>query len=259
MSQSVVIKSNKYGITVVLSDAIPYEELKSAVADKFKQSAAFFKDADLAISFEGRELVEDQVEELIEIITSNSDINLVCIVDNDKTREGIFRKAFEKVVKPKPDRREQDRNDYEDMSRADSVDMAVPEDLESKGGQFYKGTLRSGQVIDSKTSVVILGDVNPDAKIISNGNIIVLGALKGMAYAGADGNSSAFVVALDMDPMQIRIGNYIARSDDKMDKRVRRVRLKRKETTMQPQIAFVEDGNIALGPITKKVLHDMPL
>lgn len=44
--------------------------------------------------------------------------------------------------------------------------------------QFYRGTLRSGQVISSESSVTIIGDVNPGAKIISQGNIVILGALK---------------------------------------------------------------------------------
>ena len=70
-------------------------------------------------------------------------------------------------------------------------------------------------MLESVSSVVIVGDVNPGAKIISQGNIIVLGALKGNAYAGAAGDSNCFIVALEMDPIQIQIGDILAKSPDK--------------------------------------------
>ena len=40
------------------------------------------------------------------------------------------------------------------------------------------------------------------------GNVIVLGSLKGNIFAGASGNENAFIVAPDMDPMQIKIAEY---------------------------------------------------
>ena len=49
------------------------------------------------------------------------------------------------------------------------------------------------QVIECKTSIVVLGDVNPGAKIIAKGNIVVLGSLRGNAYAGAAGDEHTFV------------------------------------------------------------------
>lgn len=62
---------------------------------------------------------------------------------------------------------------------------------------FIKGTLRSGQVLESETSIIILGDVNPGATVVSKGNVVVLGALKGTIHAGATGNEASFVAALN--------------------------------------------------------------
>ncbi len=83
---------------------------------------------------------------------------------------------------------------------------------------FYKGTLRSGQVFEADGSVVVLGDVNPGGKVVAKGSVIVLGSLKGNIFAGVDGNENAFVVALEMSPMQIKIGDIIARSSDSGNK-----------------------------------------
>lgn len=79
-------------------------------------------------------------------------------------------------------------------------------------GQFYRGTLRSGQSLESDASVVVVGDVNPGASVCAKGNVVVLGCAKGYLSAGCDGDDHAFVAALDMQPMQIRIGKHIARS-----------------------------------------------
>lgn len=43
---------------------------------------------------------------------------------------------------------------------------------------------------------------------------MVLGCLKGTVHAGYPDDKSAFVAALMMEPMQIQIGSYIARSPD---------------------------------------------
>ena len=125
------------------------------------------------------------------------------------------------------------------------------EQLSSTTGQFYKGTLRSGQVLESESSIIILGDVNPGARVIAKGNIVVLGALKGLVYAGANGNQDAFVVALDMIPMQIRIGDVIARSSDGPPAKPAK--------TIDPKIAFVEDGNIYIEKLDKNSLSDIRL
>ena len=60
------------------------------------------------------------------------------------------------------------------------------------------------------------------------------------------------MAALSMDPMQIRIADIIARTPDK--KSVAREKKKQDNT---PRIAYVEDGNIYIEPITKEVLSDI--
>lgn len=218
MKNSVIIKSNKYGIVVILDQELPYDELLKDVADKFRESSKFFKDATMAITFEGRRLSGDEEKQILDVISENTSLNVICI-DQDKMREQYFKKTLDEKLN----------------------------EISSNEGQFYKGTLRSGQVLESETSIIVLGDVNPGAKVISKGNVVVLGALKGTVYAGGAGNASSFVVALSMDPMQIRIGDVIARSSDKPAKNLKQ----------EPKIAFVEDNNIYIEPITKNVINDI--
>lgn len=65
MSQSVTIKSNKYGINLVLDPEIGFDELLKDVVEKFKASSTFFKNAKLALSFEGRKLSEEEEQQII--------------------------------------------------------------------------------------------------------------------------------------------------------------------------------------------------
>lgn len=216
---SVVLKGNKYGIVVMLDKDIPFSELKELVAAKFRESSKFFGKESMGVSFEGRVLSDSEACEMLHIINENSELNIVCIIDNKKETEEYFKRGVE----------------------------AKLAGMNTGSGQFYRGTLRSGQVLESDTSVIILGDVNPGAKIISAGNIVVLGALKGTVFAGANGDESSFVVALEMNPVQVRIGDIIARSADKP----------KKQANPETKIAYVDGENIYIDPLSKEVLNDI--
>ncbi|MCX7796533.1 MAG: septum site-determining protein MinC [bacterium] len=97
-----------------------------------------------------------------------------------------------------------------------------------------KKTLRSGQSISYNGDIVIIGDVNAGAEVIAEGSIIVLGSLRGLAHAGAMGDRSAIVYALDLSPLQIRIADIIARAPN---------HVKNKSI---PEIAKVENDSIVI-------------
>ncbi len=232
MSQAVIIKSNKYGIHLILDKDISFQALLDAVVEKFKESEKFFKGAKLAISFEGRTLTPEQEMALIDAVTANTDIEILCIVDNDPKHEEYIRQQIE------------------------ACQASVQQPYMDGSTQFYRGTLRSGQTIESESGIVVVGDVNPGATVMANGSIVVLGAVKGNVCAGLGGDESSFIVALDMDPIQIRIGNILAKSPDKPFGR-KKVKRKVKEASMNPQIAYTKDGTICIEPLTKELLSDI--
>ena len=75
--------------------------------------------------------------------------------------------------------------------------------------KFHRGSLRSGQKIETEGSIVIIGDVNSGAEVIASDNIVVMGKLRGLAHAGAKGNKNAIIVAGILDTVQIRISNVV--------------------------------------------------
>lgn len=216
---AVIIKSNPYGLILNLDPELPFEELQEAVAEKFRVSAAFFKNAKLALTFRGRVLTKEQEALLIDMIVQNSSIQIVCVVDEEKKTEEYYKKAV----------------------------MHALEDQKKEDGQFYRGTLRSGQVLETETSIVVIGDVNPGAQIISKGNIVVLGCCMGNIYAGAGGNQKCFAAALTMKPMQIRVADKMARS----------AIVKKSDTgeyPVDPKIVYIHDGHLQMKSITNETL-----
>ncbi|MFC4022644.1 septum site-determining protein MinC [Oceanobacillus longus] len=74
--------------------------------------------------------------------------------------------------------------------------------------------VRSGQVLEVKGDLLLIGDVNPGGKVVSTGNIYIMGNLFGIAHAGAEGDPDSFIVASYMKPTQLRIADYISRAPD---------------------------------------------
>lgn len=220
MSSSVKIRGSKHGISVKLDPGASYEDIKNDVASEFKDAGKFLGEEKLALCFEGQFLTEQQQEELVDIIHQNCNIHIVCIIDQSPEQDKKFQKTVEQTMM----------------------------EFDASTGQFYKGHLRSGQVLEFETSVIVIGDVNPGASIISKGNIIILGSLRGTAFAGASGKKNSFIVAMDMQPIQLRIADVFARASDNG-----------KTTVSEPRIAFVAHENIYIEPLSKSVLNDITL
>jgi septum site-determining protein MinC len=110
----------------------------------------------------------------------------------------------------------------------------------------HRGSLRSGQVLRKTESIVIIGDVNPGAQVISGGDIMVWGRLRGVAHAGADGNRRAVVTAIDFVPTQLRIANLTAIAPE--PKKGRGLMFWKKEAARRPEIARVVEGRIVVEP-----------
>lgn len=96
-------------------------------------------------------------------------------------------------------------------------------------------TLRSGAVVRFDGDLYVFGDVNPGAQIVATGNIVVLGALKGVAHAGAAGDEGAFIFAFDLRPTQLRIARKIAVPP-----------ARRSTAPPPPEVATVADGQITI-------------
>jgi septum formation inhibitor MinC len=92
---------------------------------------------------------------------------------------------------------------------------AVPAALAAvpPGPRLVIGPVRSGMIVDHVGHVIVIGDVNPGAEVRAEGSIIVLGRLRGVAHA-AIGREAGCIIALSLQPQQLRIGRMVARAAD---------------------------------------------
>ncbi len=211
---SVVIKSNAYGLIIHLDADLPFEQLLSDVADKFRSAARFFRNAQMAVTFQGRTLTADEELTLINTITDNAQIQIVCLVDESQQNAERYKEAVIRTL-----------------------------EMQKEGkAQVFRGTLKSGMSLESEVDLVILGDVNPGASAITSGNLIVLGCAMGNLTAGLGGREDAFVCALTLKPALIRIADKTARAA-----------ITKKEDPgdypIDPKIALIRNGHIILEPM----------
>ena len=226
MKNSVIIKSFQNGLSIFLDDEIPFSALIEEIAFKFRESAHFFKDASMVVSFEGRVLSDQEERQIVSTITANSNLNIVCIMGKNEETNKNYVKALQK--------------------------LSYHQEILENAGQFYKGTLKDGQTLETENSVIVLGDVYPGSSIVSNKDIVILGGLYGQAYAGGSGDEGHFVVALEMSPEKLKIGDFKYKTSEKQSKWSIKPKI-------QPKIAYVKDQRVIIEPITKELLSDLPV
>ncbi len=227
MKNSVIIKSFQSGIVLHLDPDLPFTELIVDVEDKFRESSSFFKDAKMALSIKGRSLSDQEEKQILDAVAANSDLRIICLVGEDETTSQNFVKALQQA----------------DFSGGEGA---------GSEGQFYRGTLKNGQILETESSIVILGDVYPGSAIISARDIIVLGGLYGEAYAGGNGSRAHYVAALEMSPEKLKIGDFKYRSKEKISKWSIRPKV-------QPKIAYIKDEKVIIDSLTKELLSELPV
>ncbi|AWN23057.1 septum site-determining protein MinC [Deinococcus irradiatisoli] len=91
-------------------------------------------------------------------------------------------------------------------------------------------------------SVVVLGDVNPGSELVAGGDVIVLGALRGVVHAGADGRESAIVWARPIASAQIRIAGAVARAPEGSSLSS----MKKLGAAVESEVARLQNGQIVI-------------
>lgn len=227
MKNSVILKSFPNGIVLHLDPEMEFEELIIDIADKFHESSSFFKDARMALSIKGRMLTDEEEKQILDAISENSKLQIICLVGEDDATNQNFVKALQQT-------------DFSGKPGAGDE------------GQFYRGTLKNGQILETESSIVILGDVYPGSAIISARDIIILGGLFGEAYAGGNGDYHHYVAALEMSPQKLKIGDFKYKQKEKTSK----WSIKPK---VQPKIAYVKDEKVIMDSLTKELLSELPV
>ena len=191
--EAVSIKGTKNGLVIVFNPELDIEEIKSILRSKMENSGGFFRGAKFVVYDYGSGKNQRYVDEL-EGLCRN--YGLIPSTEVSWPPAGI---SGESRPDPPPARRK----------KAEIIPIRQHSG-EEEPALLVARTLRSGQAISSRCSVVVMGDVNPGAEVVSEGSIFVLGACKGSVHAGAAGNLLAEVTAFRLQPLVLRIGTIQA-------------------------------------------------
>ena len=181
MENCVSINLRRNQIVIKIAEDSEQWRIVKALTKKLPELKKLYKDDKTPIKIIGKVLKNKEIDEIQELIKDNIDVD----VEFDMPKSlGLS-----------------------------SITRTFKQEIAVSDTKFHKGSLRSGQKIETEGSLVVLGDVNSGAEIIASDNIVVLGELRGLAHAGAKGNKQAIIAAGIIDTVQIRIANVVKEID----------------------------------------------
>ncbi len=239
------LKGTRLGILMSIVEDEPFSKVLECLEHRFKSNRQFFGNSPISLDLGWREIDEEELDGLLSlfqrekihlmgIISSSLNTRRVCESRGLKViigRLGLAdHKGREKLMK----RREVQRS----SSPSFQSTVEVEQHKALKGTDdtlLIRKTVRSGQKIEFSGNLVIMGDVNPAAEVRSGGDLIILGALRGIAHAGYNNKEgNPVIIAFKFRPTQIKIKDVMV---NKFDKKIVK--------SKQPVIATLKEGVIS--------------
>lgn len=177
MKNCLNINLKRNELVIKIKEDASYENIIESFKKKIPELKKLYQDDTTPIRITGKLLKNKEIDEIQDIIKEEIDVEIE--FDTPKSLGlASIKKTFDQKI-------------------------AISET------KFHKGSLRSGQRMETEGSLVIIGDVNSGAEVVASDNIVVLGSLRGLAHAGAKGNKQAVIAAGTFDAVQIRIANIV--------------------------------------------------
>ncbi|MBM3273887.1 MAG: septum site-determining protein MinC, partial [Candidatus Sericytochromatia bacterium] len=192
---AVRFKGWRGGLLIHLPAEGDWERISDALAERLAVTRDFWEGAPATIDLGSREVSSEHLTALAERLREEFALEPAGIVS-----------AVEEV---------REAAAALDLEVHETVPVAQPKPVKPDPRQetrYIRGTVRSGMVMDSPGNLVIVGDVNAGSELRAGGDIIVMGTLRGVAHAGYGGHHDAQILAINLRPTQLRIGDLIARA-----------------------------------------------
>jgi probable septum site-determining protein minC len=177
MRSCISINLRKDNIVIKVNEEYSQEDIVYALKKKIPDLKKLYQGEHTPIVITGKVLKNKEIDEIQELIKKYLDVQIKFDSPRTLGLHGIV-KTYNKEI-------------------------AISET------KFHRGAVRSGQKLEFEGSIVIMGDVNDGAEVMAGDNIVILGALRGLAHAGAKGNVNAIIAASSIDAPQLRIANII--------------------------------------------------
>lgn len=192
-SEAVSIKGTKNGLVILFNPELDIEEIKKNLTLKMEKSGGFFRGAKFAVynSDSG-----DDHHYTVELEVICRQYGLIPSPEVSWPAAGSRGGQAEALQAKK--------------KKAPVIPFRQHAHPDGEPALLVPRTLRSGQKISSRQSIVVMGDVNPGSEVVSEGSIYILGSCKGSVHAGSAGDLMSEVYALRLQASVLRIGTITA-------------------------------------------------
>ena len=210
-------------VNITVDDSAPLEVACRTLRERLGRERHLYSDGEVIVDVGKRVLFHDQQERIRKVINSESGLRVKqfwCepeILQWERERiDGLIRTQTAIATRLNGGRPEESQASAQpgepaangDTRRLDAA-VAAAGERPSVPADVVRGTCRAGEVQRFPGNVVIVGNVNPGAQIIAQGDILVFGKLRGLAHAGAGGDSTAVILAMSSVAPQLRIADCL--------------------------------------------------
>ena len=205
----------------------PFGRVMEELKLKVEKDLSFFRGSAISLDLGWREIEDEDIDELLDYLKSNS-LTLQGIISSSLNTRRIAESRGLKVIIGRLGladhhgrRNPAVKSNYasnkpgavskSNTSSTQKSEVQMPQDETL----LIRKTVRSGQAVQHHGNIVIIGDVNPGAEVKAGGDIVIVGALRGIAHAGRKaGLDAVSITAIKFQPTQVRIRDKIDSSID---------------------------------------------
>jgi septum site-determining protein MinC len=205
------LRGTARGLELIGNGSAPADVIASTIEAKLGEAPAFFRGSDVRIAVDDGPLATGCLGKLDEL-AARFELRIVEVAAHAAPKPNLAAGSAPAVVEdveaaiPEP---------IAPLSAPVAAPPIIVQEVVEQlvGPRLVIGPVRSGVILDHIGHVIVFGDVNPGAELRATGNIVVLGRLRGTAHAGI-GAPMGFILALRLEPQQLRIGRQVARAGD---------------------------------------------
>jgi septum site-determining protein MinC len=192
-NSTVALRAYRDGLHLIIKPHLSITEIEAAIQEEMSRMNRPLTGASVQIDLKGPILPDEEIAYLRSKLKESYDLTVRGIALADEPAPEPIAAAPTTHIISQAVNTQQDNRD-------------------SEPSRIVPYTIRSGQTEDfPQGSLIIYGDVNSGAEVKSGGDIVILGALRGNAHAGTNGRLSSVIIAMDLVPLQLQIGNYVNR------------------------------------------------
>lgn len=194
--EPIQIKGLRDGLLVTLPDG-EWAALVPLLLEHIRSQQAFFQGARIVLDVGSLVLNVNELSTMRDHL-SDEGVSLWAVLSESPDTENTAQLLglATRISKPRPG----------------EIQKSGGDNLGEQGAKLINKTLRSGVRVEFSGHVIVIGDVNPGAEIVADGNVLIWGRVRGMIHAGAKGDTSAVICALDLAPTQLRIADEVSTS-----------------------------------------------